>query len=165
MNLRSGPLALASVAVLLSSSVAVRGQGKGRPLAIEDYYRVLTVTNPQISPDGRSVRFSVTTRVEADNSTKTETFTVPTDSSAPPTKVANAPGEGGAAGGRGGRGGVGGARVTSPDGKWIARTQEKPQPKVEPKYASDFSCPDASSSEYATWNQPLGNAGNGNLDI
>lgn len=84
------------------------------------------------------MRFSVTTRVEADNSTKTETFTVPTDSSAPPTKVANAPGEGGAAGGRGGRGGVGGARVTSPDGKWIARTQEKPQPKVEPKYASDF---------------------------
>ena len=47
------------------------GQTK-RPLAIEDYYRVLSITNPQIAPDGKSVRFSVTTRVESDNSTKTE---------------------------------------------------------------------------------------------
>ena len=30
------------------------------------------------------------------------------------------------------------ARVASPDGKWTRETQEKPQPKAEPKYASDF---------------------------
>ena len=123
-------------AICLLATAMTHGQAR-RPLTIEDYYRVLSVTNPQISPDGKTVRFSVTTRVEADNSTKTETFTVPTDASAPPAKVAAASAEGGApAGGRGGRGGA--ARVTSPDGKWVVRTQEKPQPKAEPKYASDF---------------------------
>jgi dipeptidyl aminopeptidase/acylaminoacyl peptidase len=129
--------AVASAVLLLCSIAALDGQTPGRPLAIEHYYRVLTVTNPQISPDGKSVRFSVTTRVESDNSTKTETFTVPADGSAAPVKVTSGASDAQpAAGGRGGRGG--GTRVTSPNGKWIARTQEKPQPKEEPKYASDF---------------------------
>src|SRR5438128_203042 len=87
-------------AICLLGAATMHGQAK-RPLAIEDYYQVLSVTNPQISADGKTVRFSVTTRVEADNSTTTETFTVPTDASAPPTKVESA------AGGRGGRGGRG----------------------------------------------------------
>jgi dipeptidyl aminopeptidase/acylaminoacyl peptidase len=114
-----------------------RAQGK-RPLAIEDYYRVLTVGSPRISPDGTSVRFTVQTRVESDNSTKTETFDVPADGSRPPVRVANAPaeGRGGGAGRGGGRGG--GASVTSPDGKWIARTREKARPRDEPTHASDF---------------------------
>jgi dipeptidyl aminopeptidase/acylaminoacyl peptidase len=127
-------------AILVASIIAVHGQAR-RPLAIEDYYRVLTVTNPQIADDGKSVRFSVTTRVESDNSTKTETFTVPTDGSGAPVKVESAPtGRGPATGsGQAGRGGAGGgSRVTSPDGKWIARTQENPRPKDETKYASDF---------------------------
>src|SRR4051812_34410720 len=127
-------LTAASAALLLFATV--HGQAT-RPLAIEDYYKVLTIANPQISPDG-TVRFSVQTRVESDNSTKTETFTVPTDASAPPTRVASPAGE--EQGGRGGHGGRGNGvmRVLSPDGKWIARTQEKLQPKPEPKYASDF---------------------------
>jgi Tol biopolymer transport system component len=118
-------------AIVITAVIGIQGQTR-RPLAIEDYYRVLTVTNPQIADDGKTVRFSVTTRVESDNSTKTETFTVPTDGSAAPTKVDAAPA------GRGGRAGGAGGRVTSPDGLWIARTQEKPRPKDEPKYASDF---------------------------
>src|SRR4029078_11426262 len=42
--------------------------------------------------------------------------------------------------GRGRRGGRanGLVRVTSPEGKWVARTQEKARPKADPKYASDF---------------------------
>src|SRR5258708_19200738 len=72
--------------ICLLAGVGLHGQAK-RPLAIEDYYRVLTVMNPQISQDGRSVRFSVTTRIESDNSTKTETFVVPTDRSTPPSKA------------------------------------------------------------------------------
>jgi dipeptidyl aminopeptidase/acylaminoacyl peptidase len=123
------PAKLLVAICVLAAATDLQGQAK-RPLAIEDYYRVLTVTNPQISPDGKTVRFSVTTRVESDNSTKTEAFTVPADGSAPPAKVATAGGAG--------RGGRGGASVTSPDGKWQARTQEKPQVKPEPKYASDF---------------------------
>jgi hypothetical protein len=67
------------VAVCVLAAVAdLQGQVK-RPLAIEDHYRVLTITNPQIAPDGKSVRFSVTTRVESDNSTRTESFSVPAD--------------------------------------------------------------------------------------
>ena len=125
-----------AILALVAAVIPLHGQSK-RPLTIEDYYRVLSIANPQIAPDGKTVRFSVTTRVETDNSTKTEAFTVPTDGSAPPAKVAAAPGEGTApAGGRGGRGGT--VRVTSPDGKWVARTQEKPQPPPAPTYASDF---------------------------
>ena len=117
--------------ICLLSLTTLQGQAK-RPLAIEDYYRVLTIANPQISPDGKAVRFSVQTRVESDNSTKTDVFIVPTDASAPPVKMDDAP----AVSGRGGRGGL--ARVTSPDGLWIVRTQEKARPKAEPTYASDF---------------------------
>jgi dipeptidyl aminopeptidase/acylaminoacyl peptidase len=124
---------------VLAAAADLQGQAK-RPLVIEDYYRVLTIANPQIAADGKSVRFSVTTRIEADNSSRTETFTVPTDASAPPAKVASAPASGrGPSTGSGqvARGGGGGS-VTSPDGKWQARTQEKAQPKAEPKYASEF---------------------------
>src|SRR5688572_24306837 len=126
-------------AILALSWDGLGAQTKARPLAIEDYYRVLTVTNPQLAPDGKSVRFSVTTRVESDNGTRTESFTVPADGSVPPTKIATTggTGRGGPSTGSGqGRGG--GATVTSPDGKWQARTQEKPQPKAEPRYASEF---------------------------
>src|SRR5215471_8488407 len=74
--------ALCAIAV----TVTVSGQAK-RPLAIEDYYRVFTIGNPQISADGKSVTFTVATRIEDDNSTKTETFRVPTDASAAPEKI------------------------------------------------------------------------------
>jgi len=123
---------LVAVAVLAITSASLHGQSRPRPLAIEDYYRVLTVTNPQIAADGKSVRFSVTARVESDNSTKTETFTVPADGSGTPTRVETAPG------GRSGRGAGSAAPVTSPDGAWQVRTVEKTQVKPEPKYASDF---------------------------
>src|SRR6185503_13323803 len=127
---------LTFVSAAIAAAIPLVGQAK-RPLVIEDYYQVLTVANPQISPDGKTVRFSVQTRVESDNSTKTETFTVPADGSAPPTKVAAAD-EGAGRGGRGGGRGNGVIRVPSPDGKWVARTQEKARPKADPKYASDF---------------------------
>ena len=58
-----------------------------RPLAIEDYYRVQTVGGVAISPDGRWVSFTVSTRVEEDNSTATETWVVPSDASAQPSRV------------------------------------------------------------------------------
>src|SRR5262249_7713694 len=129
---------LVASAVLVVSSIGLGGQAK-RPLAIEDYYRVLTIANPQISPDGKTVRFSVQTRLQSDNGTKTEVFTVPTDASASPVKVEDAPAPGPATGsGQAGRGGRGAARVTSPDGQWVVRTQEKPRPRTDPKYASDF---------------------------
>ena len=87
--------------ICLLASVAVPAQTK-RPLAIEDYYRIATITDPQISPDGKTVRFSVTTRVESDNSTTTETFTVRSDGSSAPAKIQTATGGARGAGQAGG---------------------------------------------------------------
>lgn len=55
-----------------------------RALTIEDYYRIQTVANPLVSPDGRWVVFTVSTRIEADNGTRTETYLVRSDASVPP---------------------------------------------------------------------------------
>ena len=136
MVITSRKAAFAIAAILLPWGLPLHGQPGKRPLAIEDYYKVLSVGSPRISPDGKSVRFTVQTRVEQDNSTRTETFVVPADGSGQPVKVANDPGEGRGRGAATGRGG--GASVTSPDGKWIARLREKPRPKTDPKYASEF---------------------------
>lgn len=156
-------------------------QGQRRALRIEDYYRIQTVGSPALSPDGRWVSYTVSTRLEADNGTTSEAWLVPSDGSAQPRhvqhegkdvsaprwsddgtllytvdrqvwridpdarsapeRVAGAPqGEGGRGGGRGGRGGAAGGRsgVSSPDGAWIAAAVDKPQPKAEPIYASEF---------------------------
>jgi dipeptidyl aminopeptidase/acylaminoacyl peptidase len=132
-------------AICLFTAATLHGQAK-RPLAIEDYYRVLTIGNPQISADGKSVQFTVATRVEDDNSTKTDTFRVLTDGSLPAQKI-ETPDRGGAGrGGRSstgapqaGRGGRGGAtNVPSPDGQWVARLQERARPKTDVKYSSAF---------------------------
>ena len=44
----------------------------------------------------------------------------------------------GRGGGRGGRGGGGGVAVPSADGKWIAETREKEQPRKDPAAQTDF---------------------------
>ncbi len=85
----------AGTATFVSAQSAAR-----RPLVIEDYYQVQTVVGMRLSPDGKTVTFSVSTRVEEGNATRTETFSVPADGSAPPIKVEAASGPG-ARGGRG----------------------------------------------------------------
>ena len=62
-------------------------QATGRPLAIQDYYRIQTVGNPAISPDARWVTFTISSRVEEDNSTETQTWVVGTDGTSKPTRV------------------------------------------------------------------------------
>ena len=50
------------LAILLAAAFELRGTaqqpGRGRPLAIEDYYRIQTVGSPSISPNGRWVVFT-----------------------------------------------------------------------------------------------------------
>jgi dipeptidyl aminopeptidase/acylaminoacyl peptidase len=58
-----------------------------RALAIEDYYRIQTVGSPAISPDGKWVTFTVSTRIEDDNSTRSETWVVPSDATAKPHRL------------------------------------------------------------------------------
>ncbi|MBI4476766.1 MAG: hypothetical protein HY654_06305, partial [Acidobacteria bacterium] len=64
-----------------------QGPAAGRPLAIEDYYRLQTVGNPQISPNGQWVAFTLSTRIEEDNSTRAETYVVSTTGSSEPRRV------------------------------------------------------------------------------
>ena len=80
------PVTLAVVSIAMTASLA--GQpSAGRALAIEDYYRVRTVADAQISPDGRWVAYTITSRIEEDNSNAIETYVVPVDGSAPPRRI------------------------------------------------------------------------------
>ena len=57
-------IAFLSVSLL---AIAHPSGAQGRALAIEDYYRVKTVGAPQMSPDGRWVAYTVSTRIDTPN--------------------------------------------------------------------------------------------------
>jgi len=61
-------------AVIAFAPAAAGAQTGSRPLAIEDYYRVKTVGAPEMSPDGKWVAYTVTTRVEATNGNTNEVW-------------------------------------------------------------------------------------------
>jgi len=73
--------------VLMSGPVLAQSSPQGRALTVEDYYRIKTVGDPQISPNGKWVSFTVSTKIENDNTTSIETYVVPADGSAPPRKI------------------------------------------------------------------------------
>jgi dipeptidyl aminopeptidase/acylaminoacyl peptidase len=68
----------------LGSAAARAG---GRPLAIEDYYRIKTVGSPELSPDGRWVAFTVGMRLEETNGNRSEVWLVGADAAAPARRV------------------------------------------------------------------------------
>lgn len=72
------------VLMTLSGSV---GAQLGRRLTIEDYYRIKSVGDAQMSPNGNWVAFTVTTRIEEDNTSAIETYVVPVDGSSAPRKI------------------------------------------------------------------------------
>ena len=71
--------------LIVFAAVAIAAQPAlaqaGRALQLEDYYTVKSVNSPRISPDGRWVAYTVSTRVEEDNSTLVETWVVRADGS------------------------------------------------------------------------------------
>ncbi|MFB3853813.1 MAG: prolyl oligopeptidase family serine peptidase [Vicinamibacterales bacterium] len=83
--------ACAVLTAILSTPVRLVSQpappAAGRPLAIEDYYRVQSVGGAAISPGGAWVSYTVSTRIEEDNSTHTETWVAPTDGASAPWRV------------------------------------------------------------------------------
>ncbi len=150
------------VVAMLAASVA---GAQGRALAIEDYYRLKNVGVPQMSPDGRWVAYTVSTRTEATNADSVAVWLASTGAAPAPVRV-SAPGVNGDApqwldDGRlswssGGRrlaltpssaaqpsdvGAAGRAQqrpLVSPDGKWVASVRELPAPaRIEPP-ATDF---------------------------
>jgi len=70
-----------ALALTLGAFVPGISLAQGRPLAIEDYYRVKTVGAPEISPDGKWVAYTVSTRVEATNGNTSEIWVAAFDGS------------------------------------------------------------------------------------
>jgi dipeptidyl aminopeptidase/acylaminoacyl peptidase len=85
--LRPGFPIVAAIALLTSSRPSAVQPATGRALTIEDYYRIQTVGNPLISPDGKWVNYSISTRIEEDQQTRLEFWLVPSDASAKPWRV------------------------------------------------------------------------------
>ncbi len=69
------------------SCLAQQTPQKGRPLAIEDYYRIRSVGSPQLRQDGKWVAYTVSERIEESNGNRTETWIVRADGSAEPVRV------------------------------------------------------------------------------
>ncbi len=78
---------LVLAAAALGVPVASQQATQGRRLTIEDYYRVKTVGGATLAPGGRWVAYTVSTRVEDDNGTKTETWIAPSDASTAPRRI------------------------------------------------------------------------------
>ena len=78
-----------SAAFLLLLAAATRSEA-GRPIALEDYYRIESAATPAISPDGRWVVFTRTSIIESENRRHTELWISPSDGSAPATRLTSA---------------------------------------------------------------------------
>ena len=79
---------LRSLCLVLTTAVfPTMISAQGRPLAIEDFYRIRDVGNPEMSPDGRWVAFTIGTRIEATNGTEYEVWLVASDGSSTARKV------------------------------------------------------------------------------
>src|SRR5687768_17688785 len=56
---------------------------QGRAFTPTDWYRVTTVSNPAVSPDGKQIAFTVTTVVAAENKRHSEVWLVPASGGEP----------------------------------------------------------------------------------
>jgi dipeptidyl aminopeptidase/acylaminoacyl peptidase len=84
----SGAVIFGALFFFSPSPEARQAASPDRALKIEDYYRIETIGNYSISPDGRRVVFTVTTRLEEPdaNSSRISTFVVPTAGTSEPTR-------------------------------------------------------------------------------
>src|SRR5437763_15950789 len=60
-----------------------------RPLAVEDYYRIVSVQAPAMSPDGRWVAFVRSAIVEAENRRQAELWIAAADGSVAPRRISD----------------------------------------------------------------------------
>src|SRR4029079_10994345 len=80
-------LAAAFAGVVLVSLTPDRADA--RPIALEDYYRLVNVQSPAMSPDGKWIAFVRTAIVEADNRRIGELWIVAADGSAQPRRISD----------------------------------------------------------------------------
>ncbi|MCE2941206.1 MAG: S9 family peptidase [Gemmatimonadota bacterium] len=100
------------VAALLPLSLYAQGPKAPRPMELKDWYRVATLSQPAISPDGKRVAVTVTTVREADNKRHQEIWVVPTDGG--PAQRWTSPGT------------ESSAPRWSPDGSWLLFSSTRP---------------------------------------
>ena len=94
---------------LLLAPVALPAQHAMRP---NDWHRVTTLSQPAVSPDGKSVAFTVTTVVERENRRHAEIWVVPTAGGEPVRYTAPAT--------------ESSSPSFSPDGKWLFFNSQRP---------------------------------------
>jgi dipeptidyl aminopeptidase/acylaminoacyl peptidase len=81
---------LALIPILSGVVVAASpASAAARPLALEDYYRIVTVQSPAMSPDGRRVAFIRTFIVENENRRQAELWIVGVDGSSAPRRLSD----------------------------------------------------------------------------
>lgn len=97
---------LTFIVIFLLSATVVSIAADLRPMAIEDLYRILRVSDPAVSPDGKWVVFTVTTSDVDANKNSTDLWLASTDGSSARQLTRDAAQDRRAA--------------WSPDGKWIA---------------------------------------------
>ncbi|MDQ8165701.1 MAG: S9 family peptidase [Gemmatimonadota bacterium] len=75
---------------VLVSAPAVAQTAAKRPLTVEDYYRLKTIGAVNISPDGKWVAYTVSSRVEESNGNTSELWVVPSDEASAPRRISAA---------------------------------------------------------------------------
>jgi dipeptidyl aminopeptidase/acylaminoacyl peptidase len=141
-----------ALSIVVGFTLPVLAAAQGRAITIEDYYRLKVVGAPQMSPDGRQVAFTVSTRIESTNGDSSEVWVVASDASAPARRESPA----GVhatnprwVDGKLAWSGVGGATpsqapalmmrsLASPDGKWVATLRSMTIPRSQRTFESDF---------------------------
>src|SRR5882672_3183547 len=76
-----------TVRFLLPFALSVIASAQPRPIQLQDYYLLESVSSPALSPDGRHVAFVRTRIVEAENRRHSEIWLAPSDASAEPVPI------------------------------------------------------------------------------
>src|SRR2546426_8986250 len=76
-------LPLLAIGLLAGLPVRLSAQTSTHPFQATDYYKLTSVGEPRVAPDGRRIAFVVTTVVEDKDRRHSEIWMVPTDGSTP----------------------------------------------------------------------------------
>ena len=112
---RLTPIEILAAVGLAACTFPSPAVGQGRPLELEDFYRLKSVGSPAISPDGSRVAYVVTSTLEEENRSHSEIWLAPTDGSEPAVRLTSPSFEAS-------------SPQWSPDGRVLAFSSRRPEP-------------------------------------